>query len=368
MSTLATRTNGNNAIKITLAFAAIYIIWGTTYLAIRIAVETIPPFFMAGTRFLIAGIATFAFLRARGVPMPKRIHWRSAVIIGAFLLVGGNGFVTWSEQQVPSGIAALVVATVPLWIVLFDWLAFGGTSPSKKIVAGLVLGFLGIGLLIGPRLFIGTKDISWSSWLILFMAPVLWSLGSLHSRQAKLPENAFMSTAMEMLAGGILLLLAGLLTGEATELNVAEVSSRSLVSVLYLTIFGSIVALTAYVWLLKTVQAARVATYTYVNPIIAVSLGWLVLGEPITSQMLVAAAIIILAVVLITAQKRSKTPVRKGTYGHKRSPTRSPQLAGAAPKSDALALHYSSLEKAGSPGTGEPTSRTSSPTGFGYGD
>jgi drug/metabolite transporter (DMT)-like permease len=368
MSILSTQPNENKAIKILFAFAAIYIIWGTTYLAIRLAVETIPPFLMAGTRFMIAGIATFAFLRARGVPMPKRLHWRSAVIIGAFLLVGGNGFVTWSEQQVPSGIAALVIATVPLWMVLFDWLAFSGTRPSKKIVAGLVLGFLGIGLLIGPRVFQATTGISWLSWLILFMAPVLWSLGSLHSRRAKLPENTFMSTAMEMLAGGVLLLLAGLITGEAAELNVAQVTTRSLVSMLYLTVFGSIIALTAYVWLLKTVQAARVSTYTYVNPVIAVFLGWLVLGESITTQMLVAAVIIIMAVILITAQGRNKGPEWERTYGHKPSPTLSPQLAGAAPKSDTVALQYTNMEKAGSLGTGERTSRTSSLAGIRYGD
>ena len=322
----------NNAIKIVLAFAAIYIIWGTTYLAIRIAVETIPPFFMAGVRFILAGIITFVFLRVRGAPMPKRLHWRSAVIIGLFLLVGGNGLVTWSEQQVPSGIAALVVATVPLWITLFDWLTFRRTRPNKKVAAGLVLGFLGIGLLIGPRLFQETADISWTSWLILIMAPVLWSLGSLYSRQAKLPESAFMSTAMEMLAGGILLLLAGFITGEATQLNVEQISTRSLVSMLYLTIFGSIVAFTAYVWLLKSVQATRVATYTYVNPIIAIFLGWLILSEPVTPQMLAAVVIIIVAVVLITAQRTSRVQDREKAEGQTNDSTLPTPLKKAAKK------------------------------------
>ena len=306
MSTFSSQTDKNNAIKVVLAFAAIYIIWGTTYLVIRIAVETIPPFFMAGTRFLIAGIIAFAFLRARGVPFPKRLHWRSAVIIGAFLIVGGNGLVTWSEQQVPSGIAALVVATVPLWITLFDWLIYKGARPGKQIIVGLLLGFLGIGLLIGPDQFRGTATFSLSSLLVLLMAPILWSLGSLYSRQAHLPENVFMSTAMEMLAGGMLLMVAGLITGEVTELNVAEISTRSLLLVLYLTIFGSIVALTAYVWLLKTVHPARVATYTYVNPVIAIFLGWLVLSEPITAQTLMAVVVLIFAVVLITTQKQKQ--------------------------------------------------------------
>lgn len=300
---MLTAISKNKTTLIVLAFAAIYTIWGTTYLAIRIAVETIPPFLMAGTRFLLAGIMAYAFLRARGVPNPKRLEWRSAAVIGAFLLVGGNGFVTWSEQQVPSGIAALVVATVPLWITLFDWLAFKRTRPTTKMVSGLVLGFIGLGLLIGPNLSGGATAISGLSWMILFLAPILWSVGSLYSRGATMPANTFMSTAMEMLAGGLLLMIAGLVTGEVSQLNVAVISTRSLLAMLYLTVFGSIVALTAYVWLLKNVHATRVATYTYVNPIIALFLGWLILSEPITTQTVVAVVIIILGVILITAKK-----------------------------------------------------------------
>ncbi len=303
---MSSQTNKSQVIQIVVAFAAIYTIWGTTYLAIRIAVETIPPFLMAGVRFLLAGSLTFAFLRARGVPVPNRLQWRSAAILGAFLLVGGNGFVTWSEQQVPSGMAALVVATEPLWIALFDWVIFKGVRPGKKMVFGLVLGFLGIGLLIGPEQFGGTGTIHVSSLFILFMAPIMWSLGSLYTRQANLPENLFMATAVEMLAGGFLLIIAGLLTGEATRLNLAAISTRSLAAMGYLTVFGSIVAFTAYVWLLKNVQASKVATYTFVNPVIAVFLGWLILSEAITPQMLVAVPSIILAVVLITTQTAKK--------------------------------------------------------------
>ncbi len=307
MSTFSTQSEKNNTIKIVFAFAAIYIIWGTTYLAIRLAVETIPPFFMAGTRFLIAGIITFVILRARGIPIPKRFHWRSVVIIGAFLVVGGNGLVTWSEQQIPSGIAALVVATVPMWITLFGWLIYRGARPSKQIVIGLAFGFIGIGLLIGPGQLLGTATFDLPSMLVLLLAPILWSFGSLYSRQANLPDNIFMSTAMEMLAGGVLLLIAGLLTGEAADLNVAEISRQSLVAMLYLTVFGSIIALTAYVWLLKTVHPSRAATYTYVNPIIAIFLGWLVLSEPLTPLMILAVVIILLAVVMITAHREKQT-------------------------------------------------------------
>ncbi|MFN2135816.1 MAG: EamA family transporter, partial [Candidatus Promineifilaceae bacterium] len=260
------------SIKIILAFAAIYIIWGTTYLGIRIAVETMPPFLMAGTRFVFSGLLLFLILRLRGAPMPKRVHWRSAFIIGAFLLVGGNGLVTWSEQQVPSSTAALVVATVPLWIALFDWLIFKGARPGKRVTAGLLLGLLGIILLIGPGQILGTAGFSLTALAILLLAPLLWSLGSLYSREADLPEDTFMSTSMEMLAGGVLLLLAGLLTGEAGSLDATAFSSRSLAAFVYLTIFGSIIAFSAYIWLLKFVPATKVATYTYVNPVIAVFL------------------------------------------------------------------------------------------------
>ncbi len=294
----------NQTAKIVAAFAAIYIIWGTTYLGIRIAVETIPAFFMAGVRFLIAGLLALAFLRLRGVPIPTWPQWRGAAVVGAFLVVGGNGLVTWSEQQVPSSIAALVVATVPLWMTLLDWLLYGGRKPGIRSAIGLAMGFVGIGLLVTPGQLLGSMDVDWISVAVLVMAPVLWSVGSLQSRRATLPDNVFMSTAVEMLVGGGILLVAGLLTGEASRLDIAAITPASLWATLYLTFFGSIVALTAYVWLLKTVQASTVATYTYVNPVIAVFLGWLVLSEPLTTQMLLAVAIIVSSVLIITGRRR----------------------------------------------------------------
>lgn len=334
----AAQKNRKHTITIFLAFAAIYTIWGTTYLGIRIAVETIPPFFMAGARFLFSGMLIFLILRIRGVPMPKRFHWRSAVIIGALLLVGGNGLVTWSEQQVPSSTAALVVATVPLWIALFDWLIFKGNRPGKRVTIGLALGLIGIALLIGPGQFLGTASFSLSALLILLLAPILWSLGSLYSRQANLPQNTFMSTAIEMLAGGVLLIVAGLVTGEATQLNVAEFSTRSLVAVIYLTIFGSIIAFTAYIWLLKYVPATKVATYTYINPLFAVFLGWLVLSETITATTITATFIIILAVILITAPGLNRPSTRRNTNEQARKPPLSSRIGGKALKSDGVAL------------------------------
>jgi drug/metabolite transporter (DMT)-like permease len=327
------QSDRKHAILIILAFAAIYIIWGTTYFAIRVAVQTIPPFFMAAARFLFSGMLIFIILRLRGVPLPKRFHWRSAVIVGALLLVGGNGLVTWSEQQVPSSTAALVVATVPLWIALFDWLIFKGTRPGTRVTIGLILGLFGISLLIGPGQILGTAGFSLTALLILLLAPILWSLGSLYSRHANLPENTFMATAMEMLAGGALLLLAGLFTGEASRLHIVEFSTRSLLAMVYLTILGSIVAFTAYIWLLKHVPATKVATYTYVNPVFAVILGWLILSEAITVATIAAAIIIILAVILITTGGRDRALVQRTTPGQARNPALPSRFMAEAPKS-----------------------------------
>jgi drug/metabolite transporter (DMT)-like permease len=300
--------NSKRLIATITAFAAIYIIWGTTYLFIRIAVETMPPFLMAGSRFLVAGLLSFLFLRWRGVARPRRIEWRSAAIIGFFLLFGGNGMVTWSEQQVPSGIAALVVAAVPIWMTLFDTFGFSRTRPGKQTILGLALGLLGIVLLIGPGQILGTASFGLTSLLVLLLADIMWSVGSLYSRQAALPDNVFMSTSTEMLVGGGVLLLAGLFTGEAAAVDIASISARSLFAWLYLTVFGSLVAFTAYVWLLKHVRASHVATYTYVNPVIAVFLGWLVLDETITWQTLVAVVVILTAVVLVSTERQKGQP------------------------------------------------------------
>lgn len=307
MPTTTSSADKRQTLIVLLAFAAIYVLWGTTYLAIRVAVETIPPFFMAGVRFLLAGAILLVALRLRGLKMPTRPQWRSAAVIGAFLLLGGNGLVTWSEQKIPSGTAALVVATVPLWMTAFDWLLYRRATPTRKVALGLLLGSLGIGLLVGPGLDTGQAAILWSDWAIILLAPILWSIGSLHSRQANLPENAFLATALEMLTGGALLLLAGFLTGEASRLDLAAISPRSLMATIYLIFLGSIVAFTAYIWLLKTVDAAKVATYTYVNPIIAVGLGWLLLNETVTPQMLLAVVVIITGVVFIT-RRQPKAP------------------------------------------------------------
>lgn len=306
---MADNPERKQTLLIVAAFAAIYLIWGTTYLAIRLAIETMPPFLMAGTRFLIAGLLFFTILRLRGVAGPTRRQWRSAIIVGALLLLGGNGLVTWSEQEVPTSTASLIIATVPLWIALFDWLIFRGVRPGKQVTAGLLLGLVGIILLIGPGQLLGTADFSPLFLFIALLAPVFWSLGSLYSRGAALPQNGLMATGSEMISGGLLLLLAGLLTGEAARLDVSAISSQSWWSFIYLTIFGSIIGFTAYLYLLKHVAPTKVATYSYVNPVIAVTLGWLVLDEAITPLTIAAVVLIVLAVVLITTSPSAQPVV-----------------------------------------------------------
>lgn len=299
-------TARTHSIKVVLAFFAVYIIWGTTYLAIRVAVESIPAFFMAGMRFLIAGLIVLIFLRVRGAPIPHRRYWLPAAIVGTLLLFGGSGLVSWAEKEVPSGVAALVIATMPMWLALLDWLFFQRSRPGKRVTIGLLIGFLGMILLVGPEQFTDAGRISWLSLFILMLAPILWAIGSLYSRNANLPPNTFMSTAMQMLIAGIVLLLSGLLTGEARQFDIAAISTRSWIAFAYLTIFGSIVAFTAFVWLLKNVQSTKVATYAYVNPVIAVFLGWLILDERLTPLMITAVVIIVLAVILITTFKEKE--------------------------------------------------------------
>ncbi|MCI0580560.1 MAG: drug/metabolite exporter YedA [Chloroflexi bacterium] len=293
-------------LKIITAFAAIYVIWGSTYLGIRFAIETIPPFFMAGMRFVLAGALLYPLARSRGATRPAWRHWRSTIIIGGLLLLGGNGGVTWAEQLVPSGVTALLVATVPLWIVILDWLRPGGVRPAGKVIAGVLLGFLGMALLVNPRELGGAASLNLVGAGAIILATLSWAAGSLYSRQADLPPSPLLATAMEMLAGGGLLFLVSLLTGEWGRLDASQWSLRSLLSLLYLTIFGSIVAFTAYTWLLQVTLPAYVATYAYVNPVVAVFLGWLLANEELNEQTLLAAAIIILSVIIITSYRASR--------------------------------------------------------------
>ncbi|HSJ09768.1 MAG TPA: EamA family transporter [Longimicrobiales bacterium] len=286
--------------KIVAAFAAVYVIWGSTYLAILYAIETLPPFLMAATRFLIAGTILFGWSILRAERRPTRAEWKAAAVVGALLLMGGNGAVVWAEQLVPSGVAALLVSVTPCWMVLLDWLWHGSRRPGMRTVVGLVLGFGGIVLLIGPSAIVGGGNVHPLGALVLMIGCLCWAVGSLYSKRAPRPPGALLSTGMQMLAGGSLLVVAGLLTGEASRLDMDAVSMKSLLAVLYLIVFGAIIGYSAYVWLLRVVSPARVSTYAYVNPVVAVLLGWGLAGEALTARMGIAGVVIIGGVALIT--------------------------------------------------------------------
>ena len=290
------------------AFAAIYIIWGSTYLGIRFAVETLPPFLMAGARFLLAGALLYGWAVACGAEWPDRRAWVTAAIIGALLLVGGNGLVTWAEQTVTSSVAALLLASVPLWVVLMDWLRPRGTRPNVTSVLGILAGFAGVALLIGPGLLAGTGQINpWGAAAIL-LAAVSWAAGSLYARDAPTVKSGAQMSAMQMLTGGLFLLAAALVNGELADFSLNSVSLRSALAFGYLTLFGSVVAFSAYGWIVQRTSATLASTYAYVNPVVAVALGWALANEPVTARTLIAAAIIVGAVALITVKRSEPSP------------------------------------------------------------
>jgi drug/metabolite transporter (DMT)-like permease len=280
------------------ALIAVYLIWGSTYLAIRYAVETMPPFLMAAARFVVSGGSLYGLRRFSGDPAPKAVEWRSATIIGIFLLVGGNGGVVWAEQFVTSSLAALLVATVPLWMVLMDAFRPAGHRPGLLAIAGILIGFGGVVLLI--RSVAGVADtMNLLGAAALIFASLAWSIGSLYGRNARLPASQLLGTAMEMLTGGTALLLVATVLGEWSDFDIATVSRRSALALVYLTVIGSS-AFVAYVWLLRVAPTPLVATYAYVNPLVAVLLGYFLAQEPMTVRTLLAAALIIGSVALVS--------------------------------------------------------------------
>ena len=290
------------------AFAAIYLIWGSTYLGIRFAVETLPPFLMAGARFLIAGGLLYAWARWRGAGPPRWEHWISALVVGGLMIGGGMGVVGWASQSVPSGLAALVIATVPLWLVLLDGLTPGGSRPGPLTIFGVAIGLGGVAWLVGPDVFISGR-LPAGAVAGLLIAPVLWSIGSLRSRWASRPDNALLATALQMLGGGVVALAVAVVLGELPRLDPGGVSLRSVLAFAYLVVFGSLMGFTAYVWLLRNVSVAKVSTYAYVNPVVAVLLGWALAGEEVTSRTLLAAGVIIGAVAFINLARTAPARV-----------------------------------------------------------
>src|SRR5262245_49337506 len=287
-------------LRLIAAFAAVYVIWGSTYLAIRYSVETIPPFLMGGSRFIVSGAILVAWARLRAEPRPSKREWRDATITGALLLCGGNGAVAWAEQRVPSGIAALLVAVVPLWMVLIDWVRPHGTRPRLSAMIGIIIGLAGLALLVGPDALSGHGEIDLSGAIILILGSLSWAAGSIHSRYTSRAQSAGMYTGMQMIGGSAGLFLGALVLGEVQRFDVATVSTESALGWFYLVTFGSLVGFTAYIYLLKVTTPAKASTYAYVNPLVAVFLGWAIAGEPITGRTLVAAAVILAGVAMIT--------------------------------------------------------------------
>jgi len=287
------------------AIVVVWLSWGTTYLGIRWAVETIPPWLMAGTRFAIAGVLLYAWARWwRGVPRPTGAQWRAAFAIGCLMLVGGNGLLVWAERTVPSGLAALVIGASPFYFAVLDWGVFRGPRPGRLVTLGLVVGLAGLAVLVGPDL--GTRGVRTAGLVALLVANFGWVFGSLYSRQADTPPSPVLATAMQMLGGSVALLAVSGLLGEWRGLTLAQVSPRSAWSVGWLIVVGSWLGWSAYTVTLRHAPTALASTYAFVNPVVAVVVGWALGGETVGPRMLVASAIVIAGVILVTFGSRRK--------------------------------------------------------------
>lgn len=285
------------------AFAAVWIIWGSTYLAIRYALETLPPFLFAGARFLVAGAILVAIAAASGARRPTAAHWKAAAIVGTLLFLGGNGAVVWAEVRIPSGPAALLVATEPLMIVLLQ-----RRRPAPLHALGLVLGFAGVAILVGPAALLGGGALDPVACLVVVAGSLSWAAGSLVSRTAGLPDHPFQSSGLQMLAGGAALAFVGLLHGDAAAFNAEAVSTTSILAVGYLIVFGSLIAFTSYSFLVRHVSPGVASTYAYVNPVVAVILGAVIGGEAFTPRVAIAATVIVAAVVMISVRRPASRP------------------------------------------------------------
>jgi drug/metabolite transporter (DMT)-like permease len=281
-----------------IALSAVYLIWGSTYLAIRFAVETMPPFLSAAGRFIISGVFLYLWRRFAGDPDPTPVEWRNAAIIGIFLLVGGNGGVVWTVQFIPSSLAALLVATVPLWMILFDGFRPGGERPGQIALIGILIGFCGAVMLIGWTANQASVD-NLHGAIVVLVASCLWAIGSIYGKTSALPSSALLTTGIEMMVGGGALVLISFGFGEPTNLDWTLVSQRSIYAWMYLTLVGP-VAFISYAWLLRVAPIPLVATYSYVNPLVAIILGYFLGKELITPRILLAAGLILGSVVLVS--------------------------------------------------------------------
>jgi drug/metabolite transporter (DMT)-like permease len=301
-----TTAAGRKLLVLIAAFFAVYVFWGSTYLAIKYAIETLPPFLMAGSRFLFAGSILVLWARlSKDYEAPRREHWRTSFIVGTLLLLGGNGGVVFAEHYISSSLAALLVATEPLWIVILSWVWLKGGRPTWRVALGLLLGFAGVWLLVSGSASSGTGSGGSGQWIgivAVIIATLSWASGSIYGLRGAAPRSPILAAGMQMMAGSVSLLAVGTVRGEWSTFDPSAVSSNSLFGLAYLIVFGSLVGYTAYSWLLKNVRPSMVATYAYVNPVIAVLLGWLIAGESMTGKMLIGAGIVVGSVVLITSQ------------------------------------------------------------------
>jgi drug/metabolite transporter (DMT)-like permease len=295
--------------KIAVAMGLVYIIWGSTYLAIRFAVQTLPPLTMSGFRFVLAGGSLWAWCALRGGARVTVAHWRSSLVIGVLLFLCGNGFVVVAEKRVESGLAALLVSTTPLFMVILPWLFRGEKRPTLPVVLGIILGLVGVGLLVRPGAAVGSGGVDLWGALLLSAASVTWAAGSLYSSQAELPASPLLSTGIQMFVGGVLMLITGGLFGEFSQIDLAHASKVSLLAFGYLVI-AALVAFTSYLWLLRVAPPALVSTYSYVNPLVAVLLGWALAGEPLTARTAVAGLVIVSGVALITINRTKAKPTQ----------------------------------------------------------
>ena len=295
---------------IIMAFAALYVIWGSTYLGMAIAIDTMPPFLMASTRFFVAGAILYFIRRWLGDPTPNVRQWRSATIIGTLLFLGGNGVVAWAQHWVPSGVAALLITATPFWMTILPWLAGNTPRPTALGLIGITVGLIGVGLLVSfpvgnaPNLPIVIGS------LAIVGASLSWTLGSLSNKRLPLPKSAWMSSATQMLCGAVGLGFAGVLGGEVQRVELTEISMRSWMALVYLIFIGAILGFSAYTYLLQHVSMARISTYAFVNPVVAVFLGWLINNEPIGPRTLLAGVLIITAVMIILRSTSTVAPTR----------------------------------------------------------
>jgi drug/metabolite transporter (DMT)-like permease len=297
-----------NKTRVLLAFAAVYLVWGSTYLFIKWAIVTIPPFLLGGTRFIIAGVILYGIARLRGAAKPTASDWRYGAITGFLMLAMGNGGVSYAQLTVPSGVAALIVSCVPIWIVILDWLRPRGVRPSVAVFLGLALGLIGMVVLIGPRAIIGDGNVDRIGAGVLLLGSIGWAFGSIITRGIQRPSSALAFAGLQMLFGGVAMLALSFMFGEPFRWSPGVMSLRSILSWIYLVLAGSLIGFTAYIYLLNTVSAAKAATYAYVNPIIAVMLGWGFANETIGVRTMVAAAVTLAGVAIITLRQSGHAP------------------------------------------------------------